>query len=745
MAEILKIQPYARLLTMLGEQLIKNERIALIELIKNSYDADATKVDVIFQHFGDNWEITSDSRIIIEDTGTGMTEEVIKNHWLNPATPIKKLDKDKGRNRTKVHNRIIQGEKGIGRFAMLKLGRKITVVTRPIGGDQEFHVTYDLSRYSDDFLSDTGDEGLFLDDIDVLFECRNITPQPAHINQDDEMDGHGTRIIIEDIKGVWSENKVKYVYEDISKLSSIFGETVNLDTIKTEDSFTVTILKDDKVIEFGVAYETRLIDLLTDSAVLRIENGIFDSEHEKFTYTENGVMKELAISDPKISGLRLFRDRFEQRIKEGGGTLKPECGPFSFGFYIFDFSSDASPKFKLDRNDKDLLKSHRIYLYRDGIRVYPYGDPDDDWLQIDVLRGTVSAGSYFSNDQVVGYINITNEKNPKLKDKTNREGLIEEGNATHDFIGLIISFLAYLRNNQYAQYRISLEKKKEQKAIQRQEVERYFEELRILSDGLDNPQLKNAVTTTVSAYKRERDFLQRRVDITETLAGVGLTLETTTHDVLAMSKRVTANIDALIKTLARGHAYDMNALVEDLTSIRGSIGFMTDQLRTIQPLFASSRQRKKMIRIKDEVEKISKVYSGILEDKNIKLTTIEVPGSPLAVRTTIAVVLQVLLNLFDNAIYWLEDHTEKEIKIVLDGDHNRFIFADNGPGIREDDMEYIFEAFYSGKGEEGRGLGLYIARQLLEKNDASIDLLIHSPDKVLPGANFVIDFSVKEE
>ena len=203
-----------------------------------------------------------------------MTEEVIKNHWLNPATPIKKLDKDKGRNRTKVHNRIIQGEKGIGRFAMLKLGRKITVVTRPIGGDQEFHVTYDLSRYSDDFLSDTGDEGLFLDDIDVLFECRNITPQPAHINQDDEMDGHGTRIIIEDIKGVWSENKVKYVYEDISKLSSIFGETVNLDTIKTEDSFTVTILKDDKVIEFGVAYETRLIDLLTDSAVLRIENGI---------------------------------------------------------------------------------------------------------------------------------------------------------------------------------------------------------------------------------------------------------------------------------------------------------------------------------------------------------------------------------------------------------------------------------------------------------------------------------------
>lgn len=109
------------------------------------------------------------------------------------------------------------------------------------------------------------------------------------------------------------------------------------------------------------------------------------------------------------------------------------------------------------------------------------------------------------------------------------------------------------------------------------------------------------------------------------------------------------------------------------------------------------------------------------------------------------VALQVLLNLFDNSIYWLEDNTIKEIKIVLDGDQNRLIFADNGPGIREDDVAYIFEAFYSGKGELGRGLGLYIARQLLEKNDATIALAKHSSEKLLPGANFIIDFSLSED
>ena len=85
----LKIRPYARLLTMLGEQLIKNERIALIELIKNAYDADADWVKVTFAGFKKDFCITSDSKIIIEDNGHGMNAIIIENHWLNPATPVK--------------------------------------------------------------------------------------------------------------------------------------------------------------------------------------------------------------------------------------------------------------------------------------------------------------------------------------------------------------------------------------------------------------------------------------------------------------------------------------------------------------------------------------------------------------------------------------------------------------------------------------------------------------------------------
>lgn len=89
MSEILRIRPYARLITMLGDQLIKNERIALVELIKNAYDADAEWVKVSFVNFNNDFTVNANSKIIIEDNGNGMNREIIEKHWLNPATPEK--------------------------------------------------------------------------------------------------------------------------------------------------------------------------------------------------------------------------------------------------------------------------------------------------------------------------------------------------------------------------------------------------------------------------------------------------------------------------------------------------------------------------------------------------------------------------------------------------------------------------------------------------------------------------------
>lgn len=164
-------------------------------------------------------------------------------------------------------------------------------------------------------------------------------------------------------------------------------------------------------------------------------------------------------------------------------------------------------------------------------------------------------------------------------------------------------------------------------------------------------------------------------------------------------------------------------------------------MKDMQLLFTSSKQRRKQIRIKDILDKVVRIYKRTLDNHQISVEIILL-GSPLVATCTDADLLQLFINLFDNSIYWMDvkGHFDKKIHITLDGDSCQMIFSDNGPGIREDDIPYIFEPFYSTKGIEGRGLGLYISRKLMERNDYFIDLANIKSEKVLEGANFVVTF-----
>lgn len=724
---------------MLGEQLIKNERIALIELLKNSYDADAEWVKVSFINFGEDYEVNKNSTIVIEDNGEGMTSEIIEKHWLNPATPVKMKNKEKMR--TTKKGRIVQGEKGIGRFAILKLGRKIDIITRFINDEKEHLIEYDFSKYDDEFLSENGiNKELFIDDLNISLINRtpiNLIKRNIDFGIGKKIGPpHGTIIQISNLKGSWSEKKVEYVYKDISKLQSIFSS-------ENDRDFHVVFYKDSEKLHIGEKYQEKLHFLLQQRAVLQIENGRFDEQHKEYQFKINGNQKTIKLTDPKISGLRVFRDYFGKK----GEELKKreiECGSFDFGFYIFDFSNQAPTKYLLDKEDKKIISDHRIYLYRDNIRVYPYGEPEDDWLNIDVSRGTVSAGQFFSNDQVVGFINISQDANPKLKDKTNREGLISEGNATEDFISLIQIFLSYLRSGDYERYRKGLKNKNKHDIFKTEQIKNDIDQLKKLTKGSIN--IQELLNKIEKEYTAERNYLIRRAEITEDLAGVGLSVETASHDIMAIMHKVFLNIDEIIHSLMTHDDIDKEELLKDLQTIRGGMSFIEAQLKDIQLLFRSSKQRRKRIKIIEILEKIERIYKRLLAKDNI-LLSINVVGAPLIAKTTDAVLLQLFLNLFDNSIYWLQqfDINDKKITIQLDGHKNQLIFSDNGPGVDKDDRAYIFEPFYSGKGEMGRGLGLYIARQLLERNDYKIYLAEIKSEKILSGANFVIDFNISED
>ena len=228
------------------------------------------------------------------------------------------------------------------------------------------------------------------------------------------------------------------------------------------------------------------------------------------------------------------------------------------------------------------------------------------------------------------------------------------------------------------------------------------------------------------------------------MAGVGLSVETASHDIMAIMGKAMSSIDGLISA-AMHDDLDHNELNNELQTLRGMLSFVESQLKDIQLLFKSSKQRRKTIRVKDILEKVERIYRGLLKKENINLS-IQQSSTPLIAKTTDAVLLQLLLNLFDNAVYWLQQTSQKEkiIKISLDGNKGTMIFSDNGPGVNKEDAPYIFEPFYSGKGEDGRGLGLYIARQLLERNDYAIELAEIKSEKILPGANFVISFIAED-
>ena len=726
----LSIRPYARLLTMLGDQLIKNERIALLELIKNAYDADANWVRVSFEDFNDDMSAKNDSWIRIEDDGHGMAPEVIHRSWMNPANPEKYINKQKGKNRTPEKKRIVQGEKGIGRFAVLKLGNMITVTTRTEGADFESVLLQDFRPYDADFTSEhKKDREVFLDEIKAIYS-ENSSPETILKRQ-------GTSVEIRNLKGAWSERAIERLIKDVSVLTDPVTRITRRESL---DDFRIDIVCNGKIQSIEDKNEDDLKCLLEDKPVLKI-NGEFSAERNSFLMWEQEAEDnrwEIRLEDSKIRALWIWKQTFDDDDVSSGGI---ECGDFKFHFYIFDFSRGITGKYELHQSEKNILKEHRIYLYRDEVRVYPYGDPDDDWLNIDVSRGTGRAGDFFSNDQVIGWIDITHEKNPKLRDKTNREGLIEEGNTVNDFIGLIRTILSYIKQYPYARYQQKNKDRSDADIVRNEVVSSRLATLRTNLEKQGHASGVREVARIEKIYKKEKDHLVQRTETVEDLAGVGLSVEMASHDIMLMMSR-TMEIGKELSRLSRKLENDEIQQRSDM--LVGILAQIADSLKDVQSLFKSARRRKKALRIEPILNKIYQLYQSLLEKRGIRYEKFVVPGSPLVADTNDGVVMQVLINLFDNASYWLDivDRKEKEIKIIIDGTKGELIFSDNGPGIDEDDLDYIFEPFYSGKGEEGRGLGLYIARQLLERHDYQISVDDEKQRK-LPGANFVVSF-VKE-
>ncbi len=737
-SEALPFRPYARLLTMLGDQLIKNERIALVELIKNAYDADADRVEVRFEGFRDDMTHDENSRIVVRDDGAGMSIDRVRTGWMNPAAPQKLLDKRRGTGRTPGKKRVVQGEKGIGRFAILKLGRVIKVTTRQPDAAFETILTYDFSRFDDDFVSENDEpKEIFLDQITV--DCRQARPEKLRGAE------HGTVIEIRDLKGVWNDAIIRDLCRDVSNLTDPVSR---LTRREARDRLEIAIACNGR--PRGVAADEieSLKTLIEDKAVLDVRGG-FRSSEDAFSFRIGDVPQDVGLRDSGITGLWLWRQRFGRADDRAGTQTRKlfpaeteyACGDFAFQFYVFDFARGIDGRYMLTQGDKNRLKDHRIYLYRDEVRVYPYGDPDDDWLKIDVTRGTGRAGDFFSNDQLIGWIDITQKGNPKLRDKTNREGLIETGGAAEDLIFLVQLFLSYVKQYPFARYQQKQRQRDAARTARDAAVARRLADLQEDLSRSGQATQARKVAKVTAAYERERAHLSHRAETAEDLAGVGLSVEMASHDIMLLMNRA----QDVARQLARAARPAGGEVQEQADMLVGVLQQIADGMKDIQVLFKSSRRRRKVLKVEPLLDRIHQIYRTWMDQRQVRYRKVTVGKSPLTASTTDGVIMQVLINLFDNACYWLEsvEAETRQICVTVDADHGELVFSDSGPGIDADDLPYIFEPFYSGKGQEGRGLGLYIARQLLERHGYRIETA-DEQRRVLSGANFVVSL-VKED
>ena len=666
-----------------------------------------------------------------------MTEKTLQYDFINPASANKKIKKERGEKSPK--GRILQGEKGIGRFSLFKLGKTVTVFTKTNDDVFARKLVADFSNYNDEFIN-PDDSQIMLSDLTM-----ELTTQVDYDFHSDillstgysKRQGHGTVIIVENLNDNWGKGKIEKLQDE---LFSLIG--------KENDDFSVYIYKDNSLLPSLVLSEdTRLNNIIDQKSVYKIV-GSYSEKDLSFNFSINNKNYILSIWDKQISGLTIFKSYLEEKkayIDQDFLSIhdiRTECGDFSFKFYIFDLDTQCRDKYKLIDEDKIIVKKNRVYLYRDGIRVFPYGSIKDDWLQVDTIRGTQKASAMFSNDQLVGYINISYKDNPNLKDKTNREGLMEVGSAYLDFVAMIQCFLQYVKTYFYDKDYVS--QKQAIKKFNKNDEATLKEDFSRVIREVQDEKTKKQIIAIQKEVERQSEYQLSRIKVVEDLAGIGLSIQATHHDINNFIRKCYHIIDDYNRALMveTNPFTNKDVVIEKLERLRGLISAMDDFLVNMKSLFASTQRKVKQLRATEILDKVLGYYKALFKTKNIEFDIKYIANNPLVVSMPEALLMTIFINILDNAIYWLENEDKeiKQIKITLNSDEQYIVISDNGPGIFDEENEKIFEAFFTGKGLDGRGLGLYICRQFMERYDYKISSIKDTPD-CLSGANFLLDFN----
>lgn len=656
---IFRVKP--RLLRLLGDQLIRDANLAVFELVKNAYDADATKCTVKLEHP----DSPSRARIEIEDNGVGMDENILRNAWMVIATDFRAAQRALNFH-TPRFKRFPLGEKGLGRLSVHKLGRFIRLITRVKGGE-ELIVEFDWDR-----LENAEDLGK----ANVKLERREPETFPSA--------KHGTRLEVSRLRETWARGEVRRLHRAVNGLCSPF---------KGPDDFEVTLSAPGCEAWLEGMFTS---EQATECAVYRIK-GWFEGREARFEYEFRPPAEfrsQLTARKTKVEVAQLEKRKKGERKTEPLDLSVHEIGKVEFEFWLFDRDSAVLKAVTDDlKGLKDYLDENGgIRIYRDGIRVYDFGEPGNDWLNLD-LRRVNTPTARTSNNQILGALRLDAVTSGDLKEKSNREGFIETP-AYADFRDAVISVLT----------NVEAEKTKDQKRLR--EVlgkgtgQKIFTKLTELRGVLEEKGVLADVEPKLKAVEKEFEIYR---DQLLHAAVPGLSLGIMLHgaekilDELRAATRQNAEperVKELVDRLYRAMRPVTNLLKNPAVA-------KTSASVLIKEAIFSTELRLK----RHGIELSDGTKDGCADFK--------VEGSK-------QMLVASLTNLIDNSIHWLEVKNPRKKRLLISTTKDleggpAIVVADNGPGFGSDDPEDLIAPFFTRR-NGGMGLGLYIVNEVMRTN-----------------------------
>lgn len=699
---VYKIRPAGRHLLTIGRDLIQDNYAAVVELVKNAYDADSPCVEINFTASND-----LDGYVItIKDHGHGMSRDTVINKWMVPST------KDKLERKTSPAGRIMQGRKGIGRYAASVLGEDLLLETVDNTGEKTIvFVEWNSFEHSE-----------YLDDVEILVE-----------NQPSE-ELSGTTLTIRGNQSNYEEWNKKQFDKLRFELKKLISPTPAESVINEEyKNFEI------RLIISGFSDIPDVNELIEPYPIF-----------ELFDYKITGKIT----SDGRgkfIYSLQKVRNTLEEEITIELGR-DTACGDLIFDIRVYDRDSESIERL-IQRGLKDeagnyvgkrqaahlLNVSNGISVYRNGFRIRPLGDAEFDWLKLNEQR-IQNPSMRIGSNQVIGYVLIQSEEQSNLIEKSARDGLQE--NLSYERLKEITKEVIGKLEERRFSYRRKVGLSKSSLKVEK-ELEKLFSldglkkqiRKKLISQGMKEQaadEVITLITNEETSKEKSAEEISRAVATYQGQATLGKIITVVMHEgrrPLNYFRNEVPRISRFQKKLLEtGDKKNIDEIAAIAKGVESNAAAFSDLFKRLDPLASGRSTSPKELRIKQEIQGCFDVFRQDMEDNKIQ---VEINGNDdLTFLTWQQDIQAIFTNLIDNSIFWLKERSsieDRRILVNIESENNNLIyvdFRDTGPGIDlvliEDGV--IFEPQFSTK-PSGTGIGLAIAGEAAERNGLKLAAL----------------------